>query len=249
MFFLKRSLSTKILILSSLFLLLISTKTVANSNEPNRIFNPPPPKRVKRIKQNRTIGSGSRSKCNNPLKNKSMTMFVPEMNIVHYTTSSNPSFYLDIKEIPSKNTQFLFKLVSPDPLANNPIVEETFFIEETGIKELKLPPQVELEIGKVYLWLIVVPCANNPEEVAQVLRAAVERLPISWQLSNQLQVADSPENQAQIYAKEGIWYDTLSFSLQESQYSTESINYVKQLGQEVGINLETADFSTFKANN
>lgn len=249
MFFSKICSSTKILILSGLFLLPISTKIIANSNEPNRNFNPPPPKEVERTDQNRTVGSGSRSKCNSPLKNKSMTMFVPEMKIVHYTKSSNPSFYLDIKEIPPKNTEFLFKLVNPKPLADNPIVEETFFIEETGIKELALPPQVELEIGKVYLWLIVVPCTNKPEQVNQVLKAAVKRLPISLQLSNQLQLADSPQNKAQIYAREGVWYDALSFSIQASQYSNESINYVKKLGQEVGISLKTGDFSTLSANN
>ena len=120
--------SIRTLILSGFFLLPISA--VANDNEPNRIFNPPPPGKVERIAQKRTLGSGSRSNCQSLLKKGSLNLLVPEQEIVHYTTSSNPSFYLDA-EVAQKGISIVFKVVNPDPLANNPLVEKTFFIEKS----------------------------------------------------------------------------------------------------------------------
>ena len=108
-------------------------------------------------------------------------------------------------------------------------------MKNPGIQEIRLPPEVTLEMDKVYVWLIAIPCTNNPQKSSQVLRAAVKRVPVSAQLANQLQLADSSLEKSQIYAKHGIWYDALTFSDPESPDYIESVKYIQQLGREVGI--------------
>ncbi len=170
-------------------------------------------------------------------------MLVPESRVVHYTTRSQPSFYLYAQE--TSNIPLKFNLVIPDPTAKNPIAEGTLVIEQTGLYELKLPADVKLETGQIYLLQVGIPCSNEPEQIDQVLRAAVQKVPVSAQLSTQLELANSPLEKAQSYASSGIWYDAISLGIKQAQTSSESTNYVQQLIQEVGISLERRYFSSY----
>ena len=74
------------------------------------------------------------------------------------------------------------------------------------------------------MWHIAVPCSNDPEKFRKVLGAAIEYTPVSPELAQQLQRADSPLELANIYASHGIWYDAIHWAniarseLQSSQY-------------------------------
>ena len=223
----------------SCFLPLISKLAVASLLEG---YNPPTTSES--IDQRTTVGSGTRSlSCQKLFKKGSLTLLVPPEEIVHHTVSSHPSFYLYAQA--TSTVPLKFSLVIPEPTAKNPIVEGTLVIERPGVYQIQLPAEVELETGQVYLWRIGIPCGDNPQKIEQVIKAAVKRVPVSAQLSTQLELANSPLEKAQSYASSGIWYDAFSLAVKQAQYSSESVDYVRKLGQEVvGINLETQFFSS-----
>ena len=216
--------------------------TLANTSKSSRTYNATS---SERIAQKRTVGSGSRSNCQSLFEKKSLTLLVPPEQVVHYTTSSKPSFYLYAQA--SSTVPLIFNVVIPDPLANNPVVEEmALIIEQPGIIQIKLPAEVELEAERVYHWQIGIPCKNNPQQIDQVLKAPIKLVPLSAQLSNQLELADSPLKQAQIYASSGIWYDAFNLAIEQAQSTSESVDYVQQLGQDIEVNLEKGYLSSFK---
>ena len=233
----KIGLITRFLVLSSFFLVPISHLAQASLLGD---YNPRPPEN---IDQRTTVGSGSRSlSCQKLFPKNSLTLLVPKEEVVHYTVSSSPSFYLYAQA--SETVPLIFNLVIPDPTANNPILEGTLVIEQPGLHEIKLPAEVELETGQIYLWQIGIPCKNNPQEIDQVIKAAVKKVRIDPELAHQLELADSPLPKAQIYASSGIWYDAFSLAAQKAVVSATAANYVQKLGQEAGIKLKNTYFSS-----
>ena len=233
----KIGLITRFLVLPSFFLGLISYLTQAS------LLGDYNPRTPENIDQRTTVGSGSRSlSCKKLFPKNSLTLLVPKEEVVHYTVSSSPSFYLYAQA--SSNVSLIFNLVIPDPTANNPIIERTLMIEQPGLHEIKLPAEVELQTDQIYLWQIGIPCSNNPQEIDQVIKAAVKKVYVSPKLAHQLELADSPLPKAQIYASSGIWYDAFSLAAQKAPSSSTAANYAQKLGQEVGIKLENSYFSS-----
>ena len=236
MFLLKIFLSAQVLVLSSFFLFLVPTE--ANTN-PSRNYNSRSPK----IAQRRSVGSGSRSlSCQTLFPKNSLTLLVPEEEVVHYTVSSSPSFYVYAQT--ASTVPLIFNLVIPDPTAKNPVIEGTLVIDRPGLHEIKLTPEIELETDVVYFWQIGIPCSNNPQEIDQVIKAAVQKVPVDPKLAHQLQLANSDREKAQIYSSSGIWYDSLSFALKQAPSSSKSVDYVLKLGQEIGIDFESKYLSS-----
>ena len=232
MFLLKIFLSAQVLVLSSFFL--FPNPTEANTNKPSRNYKSPPPQK---IAQRRSVGSGARSlSCQTLFAKNSLTLLVPQEEVVHYTVSRSPSFYVYAQA--ESTVPLIFNLVIPDPTANNPVIERTLTIEQSGLHEIKLPTEIKLETDVVYFWQIGIPCSNNPQEIDQVIKAAVKKVRVDAKLAHQLKLANSPLEEAQIYASSGIWYDSLSFALKQAQSSSKSVDYVQKLGQEIGIDLE-----------
>ncbi len=227
--------------LTSLFLL-SPIVTVVNANNLLGKENPPPPEKEK-IDQRRTLGSGSRSNCQSTWTKDSLTLLVPDAQVVHQTTKANPSFYFSAQA--TSTVPLIFNLVIPKPNADNPLVEKKLVLDKPGIQEIKLPDEVKLETGQVYLWQIGVPCSNDPTTIAQVLKAGVKRVPISEELGNQLTEADSPLEKARIYSSNGIWYDALSWAEQDPD-SLASTKYIQKLLEEEKINLELSAISINK---
>lgn len=225
---------------------LTSPTIVANASL-RQAYNPPPPDR--RIAQRRTLGSGSRSNCPNSWAEGSLTLFIPETEVIHQTASNRPTFYVHAQN--SSPTPLTFNLVSPDDYSGIPLVEKSLVIEK-GINKITLPEKVELETDKVYLWQIGVPCnsldefndedrlnasreapigSTRPQTFTQVIRGAVKRVNLSTSVKKELETANSPLEKAQIYANRGIWYDALNSAYKEP-------NYFEQLLQEADINID-----------
>ena len=231
MFTIAKSLSTEILIISSCFLL--AAPVIANTKKTNRSYNPPS---SEEIEQKRTVGSGSRSQCSSPFENNTLTLLVPPEEKVHYTTTSNPSLYFYATK--SAAIPLKFNLVIPEPINKNPLIETILLIEHPGIYKINLPNNIKLANNQIYLWQIGIPCNNNPENINQVLQAAIERVKLSDQFNNQLKFTHSSLERAKIYANSGIWYDALNYALQKSRDSSKSVTYAQKLGKEIGITLE-----------
>lgn len=178
----------------------------------------------KKIEQRRTVGSGSRSDCQSKFFRKSMALLVPDVEVVHQTTSSRPSFYIFSKV---SSTPFKFTLV--DPQLEKPIVEKNLWISSEGIKQIVLPESVSLDPGKIYLWYVAIPCQNQPEEYYEVLTSAVERVSLSKRAIRAIARANTNQEIAATYAINGIWYNALEYAAKEPS------DYLEQLLFSAGI--------------
>lgn len=187
----------------------------------------------KKVEQRRTIGSGSRSECQSILPQNSVTLLVPEAEVVHQTSAPQPSFFF-YSTIASK-TPFEFTLVNPQ--VAEPIVEKTVSVSQPGIKQIELPPSTVLEEETVYLWYVAIPCSNAPQQYQEILGAAIERVRPPKQAINQLKKANTVTETAAIYASNGIWYEALDLAIQAPSNS-----YLQQLLSSAGFsNLDLAE--------
>ena len=64
------------------------------------------------VAQKRTLGKGSEYMCKSNLPPGSITLLVPPSEVVHLSTSANPSFFLHSQV--ASNLPFKFTLVNPD---------------------------------------------------------------------------------------------------------------------------------------
>ena len=164
------------------------------------------------VRQRRTLGSGSRLGCRSNLPEKSIELLVPPSEVVHQTNSPNPSFFLHSKV--ASNLPFKFTLVNPQ--VDQPLVEQTFSLSKPGIKQIKLPKSTKLEEGTVYLWRITIPCQQDPQQYQEILGAAIERVPVTRKVKTQLQLANTTDEKAAVYARNGIWYEAVDLAVQDS---------------------------------
>lgn len=179
-----------------------------------------------KVEQRRTVGSGSRSNCRN-LPEGSVSLLVPEAEVVHQTASSTPALFLHSKV--ASTLPFRFTLVNPQ--VAEPVVEQVFSISQPGIKRLELPKSVKLKEETVYLWNVAIPCQQNSEQYQEVLVAAIKRVPVPTQVARQLELVNTNEETAAIYASHGIWYDALEFAVRERNRP----EYLQQLLLGVGL--------------
>lgn len=227
MYFCPRAALIKILTVSTLCL--FSPSTIANDSEWTESYESPPPKRVG---QRRSVGSGSRSHCQNIFPKGALTLLVPEEKVVHYTTLANPNFYIYAQT--TSKIPLEFTLVIPDPKVDNPIVQKSLTVEEPGVKQIKLPTDFKLKTGQTYLWHIDIPCKNAPQNISQTLKAAIERVPVNALLAEQLEQANSPSEKAEVYVNHGIWYDLLEQIEQNQDYS-----YLKKIWEKLPGNINS----------
>jgi hypothetical protein len=173
------------------------------------------------VEQRRTVGSGSRSNCQSDILKNSISLLIPEPEVVHQTSVARPTLYLAANKISSK-TPFKFTLV--DPQSAKTLVEKDFSVSG-GIERIVLPESTRLEYNKIYLWYVAIPCENNVDEYRGVLGAAIERRQPSMKVKSQLQQAENELETAAIYAQNGFWYDALDLAVRESNRS----NYLERL--------------------
>lgn len=165
--------------------------------------------KAKKTSQRRSVAGGTRSPvCQNLIANGDLTLVVPPEKVVHLTATNNPSFFFYSKV--STKVPVVYTLI--DPEVAEPLVEKTLAIEKPGYYKIETPPSVKLEPQKTYLWHIAIPCSNNPDVYQEVLKAAVEYVPLSLSISTKLERANSPLEKSRIYATEGFWYDALYFA-------------------------------------
>ena len=178
----------------------------------------------KKIEQRRSVGSGSRSTCTSSLDVDSISLLVPNAEVVHQTASSRPNFYLFSNA--SYSSPLLFTLV--DPESAKTIFKKDFQIGY-GFKDITLPESISLKSGKVYLWYVAIPCENNPEQHYEVLSAAVEKVALPKKAEYLSTQSSDNREIATIYASNGIWYDALSYAMKEPS------SYLEQLLLSAGI--------------
>ncbi len=174
--------------------------TVGGATRSN--FNPPdrgaPPS---------TLGGASRgSVCGG------IVSLMPATNL-GLTVSGHPSFHWYLPETEARRGEFLLLYEEKTETGIQEVsIYETWFEvpEEPGIISLKLPEDIpELESGKLYHWYLALRCnPARPEEDA-VVEGWVERVEPEAELTQKLDKA-KPIEQANAYAENGIWQDSIT---------------------------------------
>ncbi len=171
------------------------------------VYRPP-----KLGKPRMTVGGGSRG----PGKGfPALYVIVPDH--VGQTTSSQPSLFWFVDEVPPLGTQFVFTLM--DEEADTPLIEEALGIpERSGLQRVRISDfGVQLETGTEYQWSIAMsaPGVDHSKDVISV--GWIDYVGKSDGIAARLE-AGGPERSSFVYAEEGIWYDALS-SIHDSMES------------------------------
>ena len=180
-------------------------------------FNPPP------VADNgapggRRKGAGSHSLCQVTNQEKDITPLIalmPEIVIETErksktyvwgkTTLNHPTFWFYVAYPANTYIEFILQ-----DEAENEIYQTSFYLEKTpGIVSLTLPKdKITLETGKSYHWYFNIMC-NRQDTTDDFVEGWVERVKLNPTISSQLESLQ-PLERIEIYAKNGLWYDTLT---------------------------------------
>ncbi|MGL5063902.1 MAG: DUF928 domain-containing protein [Microcoleus sp.] len=139
-------------------------------------------------------------------KNRPMIALMPPTNL-GLTVSESPAFfaYVSLTSFPVQ-----FDLQTEDGIE---VYTTTFKVDKPGIVEVRIPPSRDnkkyLEVGKRYQWSFAMICEPEDRSSDGFIQGFVERIEPSQTLNSELANAD-PMARAIAYAKNGIWYDTVS---------------------------------------
>jgi hypothetical protein len=140
-------------------------------------------------------------------KDLSIIPLIPKSND-GLTVGESPTFFAYVS--PSA-TQVEFTLQALDEKGTE-VYKTTFKVDKPGIVEVSIPAigerQKSLEIGQRYEWSFSVVCDDDPSG-NYFVKGIVQRIEPQETLKNDLANPDSMAR-AIVYAKNGIWYDTLA---------------------------------------
>lgn len=194
-------------------------------------FEPPPGEGMPQ----RTAGGGSRGQC----PTMSQTLNPPLMALVPafeqpqkegnspkrvemkgLTVAGTPTFFFYVPELPATEAAFSLKDEN-----NNDIYQTNLSLpQQPGIVAVKLSQETpNLEVGKTYRWSFGVRCqALTPQGQSAVvfISGEIQRVEPNADLKNQLQAA-TPLQKAEIYAENGIWFETIGTLAQLRQTQPE----------------------------
>jgi hypothetical protein len=177
----------------------------------------------------RRAGMGSRDNC--PAVPTALTALVPLqeeqklskqtdkpiLGIVEgLTTSERPTFWFYVPYTQDLTTSAEFILQDS---AGNDIYRNAIALPpKPGVIGVSLPSNASLQVGKTYRWYLKVRC--NQQQTASVpiyVEGDIQRVNLDSRVMQQSEAAVSPQQKVAIYAKEGIWFDSLTMLAQLRQ--------------------------------
>ncbi|MCS6812267.1 MAG: DUF928 domain-containing protein [Cyanobacteria bacterium] len=133
-----------------------------------------------------------------------LTLLVPSDH-VGQTVSSHPSFYWHVSAVPSVPMEF--SLVQPGVAM--PLLVKQVTVTKPGVVELTLPPNHPgLKVGSRYRWSVALVCNSDRRSNDVFAQSWIERVATTPEGVTQASNA-TPAQQAELYAKAGLWYDAL----------------------------------------
>lgn len=140
------------------------------------------------------------------------TIFGPSSadNVLGHTTSQRPTFVWHLPEIEG-TFPIVFRLMAPDT-DNIPVaIYETTLDYTAGFMSHQLPTtEPALSPGVEYRWQVIIEC--NPAYPSRAIRQELffEVVPTTAALSQALNNATTPAEQAIAYGQSGVWYDAIA---------------------------------------
>ena len=215
----------------------------SNSQETQIQFIPaqkkPPPKRGGN--PSAPEGTGSRGKCFENQDRPPLTIMVGSRNL-QLTVDKHPTFWMYTPYERKEPLSGEFSLQNGD----NEVFRTNFNLPtKSGIFSLSLPPTVPaLAIGSKYRWYIDINCpiaeTSIESPAAASLTGVVKRINPSSEMTMDLNNAKTPVEKIKVYAKYGVWFNTLTDIAQQRikkpQDATLNKLWIKLLSQpEVGL--------------
>jgi Domain of Unknown Function (DUF928) len=136
----------------------------------------------------------------------SITPLVPVSNI-GLTNSESPTFFV---YVPQTSAQIEFTLLTENE--DEVVYETAFKIEKPGLVGVSVPAAGKtksIEAGKRYVWSFSMICDQNDRSADLVVKGWVQRIQPQPNLNSDLSNPD-PMTLASVYAKNGIWYETVT---------------------------------------
>lgn len=169
------------------------------------------------IPSGRQRGAAGRGNCLNNV-NIPLTALVPSIeksahngqsaivatNVWGLTVKERPTFLFYVPYTQAVTGEFVLQ----DSEDNDTYRAAVMLPKEPGIVRLELPPEsAPLVTGKMYHWYFKVRCSQDMASPVFV-EGWVQRVTLNPAVANQIATATSLEQQAQLYAANGIWYET-----------------------------------------
>lgn len=159
----------------------------------------------------RAIGGGTRGGGQTSEVSHASYLIVlsPQSNVVT-TVSAQPTLFWYIPKTQAKSAEFEVynaqgKLIYQTTLALQGI---------PGVVKLSLPKTVALETDKEYKWTLTLDDSPEIEGHNRSVRGTLKRTTLTSTQKAQLAAARQPLKQAELYAKAGIWQETISILAQ-----------------------------------
>ena len=175
-------------------------------------FTPPPPPTIG-APEGSERGAGSRGPaCKRYEKVIALVPLTKTIQPIRWglTTKAHPTIWLYAPQGLAANTPL--ELVLQDEAGQNRS-RAVFQTSETsvGIFSLSLPATAApLQVGKIYRWSVSIYCNPDAIDIPVIVQGALQRVTLSSKLQNQLAVTQSVLEQANLYARNGVWYDALA---------------------------------------
>ena len=163
-------------------------------------------------------------------RRSNLTAVVPDGDY-GLTVAERPTFWVSLPTTSAKKVILTLK-----ENGHNPHWQQSANLKEkAGIIGIKLANEAPaLEIGKEYQWTIILVCGNQPHPNDPVVTAKIKRV-------NKLQIVRDSSfddytalERATVYAREGIWYDSLDILIAEKSSLTDWnnlwFNYLQSAG-------------------
>jgi Domain of Unknown Function (DUF928) len=158
----------------------------------------------------RTAGGGVRGETCTSATRNAFTVLMPENNI-STTAAGSATLFFYVPEVKSKAAELLLI----DEEGNDVYTTTVTLPNSSGIIQVSLPEKTEtgqplIALNKDYTWRFAIVCDEKDRTRDLPLDGTVRRVSLQPAVQTALQQAKTdPLKQAEVYAKAGIWQETL----------------------------------------
>src|SRR5919202_2573140 len=168
-----------------------------------------------------SVGGATRGDRPTSLRTTSLTVLSPQSNVVT-TVSAQPTFFWYIPQTQAKSAEFVVYDNQEQPLYQTTLALRGI----PGVVKLSVPRSLGLKIGQEYGWTLRLDDNPEIEEQNRAVGGKIKRTALTSTQKAQLAAARQPLKQAEVYAKAGIWKETIRIlaQLRHDRPSDRTIN-------------------------
>lgn len=157
----------------------------------------------------------------------SLTALTPRRDNQIKTISDNPTLYFYLPKTTATTGEFVLKSEEDDD-----VYQTTFTLpNNSGIVQLHIPSSAGIKAGKKYQWYFTLICNSEDRSGDEYTQGFIQRATINSSLNQDIQQA-TPLKQAEIYAKNDFWTETIT---NIAQLRTQKPDEWKELLKSVGL--------------